>query len=306
MKNLWHLLKAAFWRWWNDNTFRLGAALAYYTVFSIAPIVLIAIAIASLVFDRAAAQEQIIAEIGNTVGTQIGSAIGDMLRYTSTTGSTALATIISVLVLIVGATSVFAQLQDALDTIWCVKPKADRPWWAVLKDRFWSFTLVIGIGFLLLVSLVVSAALAALAKFVVDGMAGAVWIGMALNWVLSLAVVTLMFAMIFKVLPDVKIAWNDVWIGAFLTAVLFNVGKYLISLYLGQSTWINAYGAAGSLIVILLWVYYSSQILLYGAEFTQVYATSRGKPLEPSENAEPLVGGTCQQPLRRPAIQPHV
>jgi membrane protein len=286
VKDFWHLLVTAFWRWWDDNTFRLGAALAYYTVFSIAPIILIAIGIASLFFDRQTAQDQIIAEISTTVGPEIGKAIGDNLNYTSSSGSTTWATIVAIIVLLVGATSVFAQLQDALNTIWGVKAKPDRPWWGALKDRFWSFTLVLGTGFLLLVSLVVSAALTAVARFIVDGMTGAVYVGMGLNWILSLGVITLLFAMIYKVLPDVRIAWGDVWIGAFLTALLFNIGKYLISLYLGQSTWINAYGAAGSLIVILLWVYYSSQILLYGAEFTSVYANREGKRIRPIESAE--------------------
>jgi membrane protein len=285
MKSFWQFLRATFEQWWGDNPFRLGASLAYYTVFSIAPIILIAIAIAGLFFDRALVQGGILSEINSTVGSQVGKAIGDVVQYSSTSPSTVPATIVSIIVLIVGATSVFAELQDALNIIWRVKAKADRPWWAALKDRFWSFTIVLGVGFLLLVSLVLSAGLAALTHFLADGI-GSAYIGQAINWVFSLAVITLLFAMIYKILPDAHIAWTDVWVGAFITALLFNVGKYLISLYLAKSAWISAYGAAGSLIVILLWVYYSSQIFLFGAELTQVYARRNGKPIEPTENAD--------------------
>ena len=184
-----------------------------------------------------------------------------------------------------GATGAFAQLQDALNTIWGVVPKPGRGVLGILQDRLFSFMLVIGIGFLLLVSLVLSAALAALGKFFGYLLPVPEAILHIVNFVLSFGVITLLFAMMYKILPDVKIGWSDVWIGAAMTALLFSVGKFLIGLYLGKSGVASAYGAAGSLVVILLWVYYSSQILLFGAEFTFVYANKYGSHIEPSDNA---------------------
>ncbi len=282
LKELWTLLKKTFWQWVDDNTFLHGAALAFYTAFAIAPVVLVAVAVAGLAFDRTAALNQIVAEISSVAGHQVGQTVADIVHATQQDGNGVLMTIVSAVVLVLGATSVFAQLQQSLNTIWRVQPKEGRGILGVLKDRFWSFTVVIGIGFLLLVSLVLSAALAAMARYLGDG----VFIWRALNWLVGFGLITLLFAMMYKLLPDVRIDWGDVWVGAAVTALLFDLGKYLIGLYLGQASWISAYGAAGSLVVMLLWVYYSSQIVLFGAEFTQVHAHREGKPLVPTPNAE--------------------
>ncbi|HZZ77403.1 MAG TPA: YihY/virulence factor BrkB family protein [Gemmataceae bacterium] len=282
------LLKAAFLRWWAGNTFLLGAALAYYTVFALAPVVLIALAMAGLFFDKRAARTGLLQEINYTVGDRVGVAIGSVIDDSSDTDTGVFATIVAVVMLCFGATSVFAQLQDALNTIWGVQRKEGIAWWIAVKDRFWSFTIVLAFGFLLLVSLVFSAVLAALAKFVEpSALPGGTYLWQALNWLISFGLITLLFALIYKLLPDTKIDWSDVWVGAAVTALLFDLGKYLIGMYLGRSSWISSYGAAGSLVVILLWVYYSSQIFLFGAEFTYVYAHHEGKQVIPKENAEP-------------------
>jgi membrane protein len=289
LKVVWDLLKQTCIEWYNDNTFTLGAALAYYTVFSIAPVLIIAIAVAGLIFSQEAAREQLTQEVSETVGQQVALALNDLIRYAQSPQQGILATIISVVVLIVGATSLFAQLQYSLNTIWNVQPKPGRGLWGVLRDRILSFTLVVSIGFLLLVSLAVSAALAALGKFLSGaGLPGGAALWQIVNAALSFGFITLLFALIYKFLPDVHIAWNDVWIGAAVTGLLFTAGKHLIALYLGQTNAVSPYGAAGSLVVVLLWVYYSSQILLLGAEFTEVYACRSGKPIVPSANAELL------------------
>ena len=300
------LLKDAFWRWWEDNTFQLGAALAFYTVFSLAPVVLIAIAVAGAIFGEEAARARLLDEINTTFGLRVGGAIEVLLQYTQDTGTGTATAVISVVVLLFGATSVFAQLQDALNVVWGVKPKPDRGWLDVIKDRFWSFAVVLGIGFLLLVSLVLSAVLASLGQFLTPAsVPGGVVLCQALHWLVSFGFITLLFALVYKVLPDAKIEWEDVWVGAAVTALLFVVGKYLIGLYLGRSGWISAYGAAGSLVVVLLWVYYSSQIFLYGAEFTYVYANQAGKPVEPAEYAEPATEeARARQGLARTPPQP--
>jgi membrane protein len=284
--SVYSLLKETSIQWWNDNTFLLGAALAYYTIFSLAPVLLIAIAIAGLVFHHDAAQRQILQEISQTVGTSVGDAIATTLRDVHETRGGILATILGVIVLVFGATSVFAQLQESLNTIWKVKPKGTNGLWQLVKDRLLSFAIVVAIGFLLLVSLVVSAALAALGKWLSHGSDdGMVVVWQVLNGLVSFAVITLLFATIYKVLPDAVIAWKDVWVGAVVTALLFTAGKYLIGLYLGTSSVTSVYGAGGSLVLILMWVYYSSQILLFGAEFTQVWSSRSGKPIVPTDNA---------------------
>jgi membrane protein len=239
-------------------------------------------------------------------GRQVGETVAGIVRASQEDGSGVMMTVVSAIILILGATSVFAQLQQSLNTIWRVKPKEGRGLLGVLKDRFWTFTVVLGIGFLLLVSLVLSAGLAALAQFLSGtrlGDALGVWRG--INWLIDFGLITLLFAMMYKLLPDTKIDWEDVWIGAAVTALLFNVGKYLIGLYLGQASWISAYGAAGSLVLVLLWVYYSSQIVLFGAEFTRIYACRRGKPLVPTPNAEPATVQELQQQRGQPDQPAH-
>lgn len=280
----WGLLKATYAEWNKDNVPRLGAALAYYTVFSLAPLLIIVIAIAGLAFGQEAAQGQIVDQIQGLVGRDGAEAIESMIEHARTKSTGIIATIIGVAMLLFGASGAFGQLQDALNTIWDVTPKPGRGVTGMVRDRLFSFVMVVGMGFLLLVSLVLSAAIAALAEYLNQWMASAtLW--QMVNIVLSLAIITLLFAMTYKVLPDVKLAWSDVWIGAGFTAVLFTIGKTLIGLYLGTSSIGSAYGAAGSIVIILIWVYYSAQILLFGAEFTYVYATSVGSGLKAADNA---------------------
>lgn len=276
MKTWWTLLKDTFQKWSTDKAPRLGAALSYYTVFSLVPLLVLTIAIAGLVFGKDAAQHAMMAQIESLVGPQSAAAIQQMLEIAQKPSSGALASLIAIGTLLLGASGVFAQLQDALNTVWDVEPKAGRGIRGVIKDRFFSFMAVLGTGFLLLVSLVLSAALAAFGKLFMNWLPGQEAVLHLANFTISFGVITLLFAMMFKLLPDAKIAWRDVWIGAGLTSLLFTIGKLLIGLYLGKSDVGSAYGAAGSLVILLVWVYYSSQILLFGAEFTSVYANRYG------------------------------
>jgi membrane protein len=286
VRNVWELLKETGSGWSEDKVPRLGAALAYYTILSAAPLLVIALGIAGLVFGREAAQGQLVAQLEQLVGEQGGKAIQDMIANSSQTGSSIPALVVGGIMLLLGASGVFAELQDSLNTIWGVTPKAGRGIWGIIQDRFLSMAMVLGTGFLLLVTLIISTALAGLTRFA--GLAGVGVVGIVVNLVVSLVVITLLFALIFEVLPDVKITWRDVWIGAFATAVLFTVGKGLIGLYLGHASVGSAYGAAGSLVVFVVWVYYSAQILYLGAEFTKVYANHYGSRIRPAENAVPV------------------
>ena len=283
---LWDLFKTAGAEWLGDKAARLGAALAYYTVFSIAPLLLIVIALAGLVFGREAAQGRVVAQLRDLVGPHGAEAIEAMLASASRPEAGYTATGTGAVLLLVGAMGLFGQLQDAMNTVWGVQPKPGRGLWGFIKERLLSLTMVMGTAFLLLVSLVVSAALAAMGGLLGDRAAGA--IGPAINFVVSFAVITGLFAMIFRYLPDAKVAWEDVWLGAAVTALLFEIGKLAIGLYLGHSSVASAYGAAGSLVVLLIWTYYSSQIFLYGAELTQVYANRYGSRIVPEPDAEPV------------------
>lgn len=280
------LLKDATFAWWEHKVPRLGAALAYYTIFSLGPLMLIIIAIAGQVFGEEAAQGQIVQQIQGLVGEEGAKAIEAMLISARKPSAGIVATVLGVVMLLFGASGVFGQLQDALNTIWGVTPKPGRGLWGFLKDRFLSFAMVVGIAFLLLVSLVVTAALSALGTLF--GEWGASVGGQAANFVISFGVITFLFAMIFKVLPDVRLAWRDVWVGAALTSLLFTIGKLLIGLYLGRSSTASAFGAAGSLVVLLIWIYYSAQILFFGAEFTRAYAAKRGSRVTATPNAVPI------------------
>lgn len=285
-RTLWHLIKEAAADWSHDRAPRLGAALAYYTVFSLVPFLVVVIALIGLVLGQEAAQSAILSHIATLVGDQSAAAIKDMIQRADQPSTGLVATGLAVVTLLFGASGVFGQLQDALNTVWGVEPKEGRGVWGFIKDRFLSFVAVLGTGFLLLVSLILSSALAAFGKW----FSGLLPLPEALlhlfNFVLSFVVVTGLFALIFKVLPDAKVAWRDVWVGALLTAALFTIGKYALGLYLGKSNVASAYGAAGSLVLILLWVYYSAQILLYGAEFTQVYANRLGERIVPAPDAQ--------------------
>ncbi len=279
------LLKDTFAEWQEDKAARLAAALAYYTAFSLAPLLIIVIAIAAVVFGQDAAQGEIVGQIQGLVGKEGAEAIQTMIENSRKPAEGSIATIISLVILFFGASGVFNALQDALNTIWEVAPKPGRGVTAIVKDRFPSFAMVLGIGFLLLVSLVVSAALSALSNYLGHLLPSLKIVWPVVNFLFSFGVITVLFAMIYRTLPDVKIAWGDVWIGAAITSLLFAIGKAFIGLYLGNSSVGSTYGAAGSFVVLLLWLNYSAQILFFGAEFTQVYANRYGSRIEPSENA---------------------
>ena len=272
--------------WMEDRAPRLGAALAYYAIFSVAPLLVIAIAVAGLVFGHEAAQHQVVSQMGNLVGSEGAETLRTMIESASRSESGVLGTVLGVVMLLIGAIGLFAELQDAMNTIWGVQVKPGRGIGGFIRDRLLSFGMVLGLAFLLLVSLVLSAALTAILNYLGNRQGGVV--GFVINEVVSLVVFTLLFAMIFKFLPDAKIAWRDVWLGAAITALLFEVGKFLIGIYLGQAGIASAYGAAGSLAVLLVWLYYSAQIFLFGAEFTKVYANRYGSRIEPTENAVPV------------------
>lgn len=283
---MWRLMKDAASDWSRDRAPRLGAALAYYTVFSLVPFLVVVIAVIGLVFGEVAAQSAILSQIAELVGEQTAAAIKDMIQRADQPSTGLFATAVAVATLLIGASGVFGQLQDALNTVWGVEPKEGRGVWGFIKDRFLSFVAVLGTGFLLLVSLILSSALAAFGKWFGGLLPLPEAVLQLMNFALSFLVVTGLFALIFKVLPDAKVAWRDVWIGAALTSALFTIGKFALGVYLGKSNVASAYGATGSLVLVLLWVYYSAQILLYGAEFTQVYANRVGERIVPTPDAK--------------------
>ncbi|WP_346290063.1 YihY/virulence factor BrkB family protein [Sphaerothrix gracilis] len=286
-KRLWRLLKETFKEWQEDDASRLAAALAYYTVFSLAPLLILVIAIAGMVFDASAAREQIVNQIQGLVGADGASVIETAIENANRPGSNSglIATLISLGILLFGASGVFVQLQASLNQVWNVKAKPTEGLMNLIRKRFLSFAMILVIGFLLLVSLVLSAALSALSAFLNSWIGNLSWLWQLINIALSIGVITLLFAMIFKYLPDVKVTWRDVTTGALITAILFTLGKFLIGLYLGNSSFGSTYGAAGSIVILLAWIYYSAQILFFGAEFTQVYARRYGSQIVPDEHA---------------------
>jgi membrane protein len=282
---VWSLLVETVFEWSEDRAPRLGAALAFYTVFALAPGLIVIIALAAFLLGQEAAQGQIIDQVEDLIGVAGAQAIQAAIESARSAGGSLVATGLGALTLLFGLWGVFGELQDALNTIWGVTA---RPWRGVIgavKERFWSFTLVVGIGFLLLVSLAASAWLAAVGKFFAQLSPLPVAVMETANALLSFVTITLMFAVIYKLLPDVRITWRDVWVGAAVTALLFTIGKSLIGLYLGRSTVASVYGAAGSLIVILLWIYYSAQVVFFGAEFTKVYSRRFGSVIVPDKRA---------------------
>jgi membrane protein len=290
------VLRRAIAGWWNDNVPHLGAALSYYTLFSLAPILIVAMSIAGLAFGAEAVRGEIVGQIDGLVGHDGAVAVQAMLEGASKPSSSIPATIIGVITFFLGATGAFLELQTALNAIWRVKPKVSPNFLrALVIDRLISFGLVVAVGFLLLTSLLVSAGLAALDKYMGQAFPGVAIVWQALNVLVSLGVISVMFAMIYKLLPDVDLAWSDVWVGGLVTAGLFTLGKLLIGLYLGTSSLASSYGAAGSVIVLLVWVYYSAQVVLLGAEFTREYVKEFGRKPPPSEFATkdpaPPLGG---------------
>ncbi|MDT8307827.1 MAG: YihY/virulence factor BrkB family protein [Anaerolineae bacterium] len=285
IKGIFQLLRDSFAAWRDDNASRLAAALSYYTVFSIAPLLVIVIAVAGRVLGEEAVRGEIAAQIGSTVGPETAEFIQSLVANAREPASGTIAAIIGVITLFLGASGVFGQLQGALDTIWRVEPAPGRGIRGTIEDRFLGFAMVLAIGFLLMVALVASTAISVASSFLADRLPlPPGWLSV-LDFVLSFALITVLFAIIFKVLPRVQLAWRDVWLGAAVTSFLFNIGKLLIGWYLGTTGAGSAFGAAGSLIVLLLWVYYSAQIFLLGAEFTKVYATRYGSHLVPEEDA---------------------
>jgi len=285
--NVFSLLKQTFQEWLEDKAPQLGAALAYYTVFSLAPLILVLLAIVGVIFrdDAAGAWNKITQQMSYFLDPNALQVVQNIAEKASQSGKSTIATIIGVALALFGASGVFGQLQDALNTIWGVKAKPSRGIWGFLRTRFLSFAMVAGICFLLLVSLAIEALLKGFSHYVQSVLPGGIVIALTVYLIFDFAVVVLLFAMIFKFLPDVKIQWRDVWIGAVMTAILFGLGKWLLGFYLGSGAASSAYGAASSLITLLLWVYYSSQILLFGAEFTQVHAARAGREFKPSEYA---------------------
>jgi membrane protein len=270
----WALFRQAARDWQRDNAARLGAALSYYTLFSLAPLLVIAIGVAGLVFGREAAQGQIVTELQGLVGEPGARAIQEMVEASRKPEAGILATVLGIVTLFVGATGAFAELKSALNVVWDV-PEKGGGLKALLLGRLWSFAMVLAVGFLLMVSLVVSAAIAA-----ADGFFA--WIGIPpaavqlTNVAVSFLIITALFALIFKFLPDTEVAWRDVWAGAVFTSALFAAGKAVIGLYLGHSGLASTFGAAGSVVVLVVWVYYAAQIFFFGAEMTQAYARRHG------------------------------
>jgi len=288
--DLWGVIKTAVSGWIDDYAQSMGAALAYYTMFSMAPLLLIVISIAGLVFGDEAARGEIFSQLEGMLGASGASAVQGLLESVRKPSESVTATVFGVVLLLIGATSVFGELQDALDRIWRAPVRAGQSgWWRLVQARLLSFGMILGIGFLLIVSLVASAALAALQKW--WGPVFSDWAAASIiEVVLSFLVTTVAFAMIYKIVPRVRIHWKDVWIGAATTSLLFTVGKLLIGVYIGRSGIASGFGAAASLVVVLVWVYYSAQIFLLGAEFTRAYAHKFGSRRNlPSEDTAAAV-----------------
>jgi membrane protein len=286
-KSLWQFAKDVFTQWMGDEPFLLASSLSYYTLFSIAPLLIIAIAVAGFVFGREAAQNQIVETIGGMIGPESAEAIQGMIQNASNKPKAGIiSTVVGAVTLLIGAGAVVGQLQTSLNKIWEVEPKSGQGIWVLIRQRFISFAMVLAVGFLLLVSLIMTALLTGFSEFLGSLMGGAEFIAHLLDIIVSFGFITLLFAMIYKFVLDVQIQWSDVWIGAALTAILFTIGKYLIGLYLGSTGASSVYGAAGSLVMVLLWVYYSSLIFFLGAEFTQGYATTYGSGVAPAPYAQ--------------------
>lgn len=287
MRKAWDLVKETFSEWSSDQGPRLGAALSYYTVFSLAPVLLIVISVAGLVYGRQAVEGRIVTQLRDLLGPQGAQLVQSALARASAHKAGVVSTIVGVGTLILGATGVMVELQGALNQVWKVIPRPGQAVRSFVRQRLLSLALVLSFGFVLLVSLAFSAALAALGGWLGSFMPESVVLGHLLNWVVTVAIITLLMALIFKVLPDAKVAWRDVWIGSFVTAVLFQIGKFLIGLYIGKASVASTFGAAGSLAVLLVWVYYSAQIALLGAEFTRAWANRLGSRIVPESNAVP-------------------
>jgi membrane protein len=285
-KGIWEVLKNSFRGFGDDKITKMSSSLAYYTIFSMAPLLIIIISLSGIFLGQDAAEGKIYAQLTAFVGANTASQLQEMIKNASLSGKSVTAAVIGIATLVIGATTVFAQIQDSINFIWGLKPKPKRGWLKFLKNRFLSFSVIIGLGFLLLVSLSISA--------LIDGFSNSlqayfpkvtVVIFYIINLLITLAITTLIFGAIFKVLPDAKIKWKEVLVGSVVTAVLFMLGKFGISFYIGKSQVGSTYGAAGSLVILLLWVYYSAIILYFGAEFTKAFAVKYGSQIHPDDYA---------------------
>ncbi len=311
-RHLGKLLLRSVQSWSADYAPSMGAALAYYTIFSLAPLLLIVISIAGLAYGEEAARGAIFGQLSGLVGPEGAAAVQGLLKSVNEPSTSIIATVIGLFTLLLGATTVFGELQDALDRIWRAPAVANQSGvWKLIRRRILAVGMILGIGFLLIVSLVLSAALAALSNWAGPAFAGWEALAHVVNFVVSFVVITALFAMIYKIMPRVQIDWHDVWLGAAVTALLFSIGKFLIGLYLGRSGVASGFGAAGSLVVLLVWIYYSTQIFLLGAEFTWVYANTYGSRRCQTGDAEGREGAAepvppSPQRLRRadPAVSP--
>ena len=279
------LFKTAAMDWMDDKAPRLGAALAFYTIFSLAPLMTIVITLASLWYTENASH-QVFSQMASVIGQESAAGLEKMLDQQGEKKSGLFTAISAGLMLLVGATGVFVQLQDSLNEIWEVKPKPGQGIMGFIRHRMLSFAMILGVAFLLLTSLLLSAGLSAVGKYFTHLVGDMSWLLQTLNFVLSFGIITLLFALMFKYVPDAKVAWKDVWFGAVVTSILFTIGKFGLGMYLGKSSVVSTYAAAGALLVVLLWVYYTSQIVFYGAELTQAYAHAYGRGVVPSKHAE--------------------
>ncbi len=312
LKEFWKVIVATFMGFINDNGLKLSASLAYYTVFSIAPLIILVISISSLVLRHYAFNDALYNQMREFVGSQATTQIQEVVKNLQLSGKTGTALISGIVILLLGASSMFVEIQDSLNIIWRVKAKPKKGWVKLLENRFLSFSLIISLGFLLLVSLIVNIAVKALSTKLEHFLPYlTITIFDLINVAITLLVIAVLFGIIFKFLPDVKIKWKDVRSGAIFTALLFMFGQYLIGLYIQYSAQASAYGAAGSLIVILVWIYYTSAILYIGAEFTQVYAEAMGSSIEPAEYAVHVEQTEVEQevtslPPQNPTLQGHL
>jgi membrane protein len=292
-------IKKTITEWINAEPFELAAALSYYTLFSLAPLLIIAISVAGLVFGREAAQNEIAETLKGVVGEESAQTVQGMIEAAGNKPKAGIiSTIIGFVALLFGAGGVVGQLQSSLNKVWKVAPKPGQGVWGFIRQRFFSFAMVLAIGFLLIVSLLVSAVLASFTRMLSGLFGDAAVIAHIVDVLVSFGFITLLFALIYKYVPDVEIQWRDVWVGAAITSVLFTLGKFAIGLYIGTSGVTSGYGAAGSILTVLLWVYYSSLIFFFGAEFTRVYASEYGSGVVPSEHAQPADANASPQVAR--------
>jgi len=283
---IWNLLRETYKEWKDDEASHLAASLSYYTAIAIAPLLVLLVTLVGWFYGNDSAQMELIAQLQGMVGPQATEVVQTVIESADQPNVATVAGVLSFVTLLWGASNVFVQLQNSLNTIWGVESKPKTILLATIKERFLSFGMILVIGFLLLVSLILSAVLSALSGAWHDWLPGMDFLWQTVNFLVSFGVTTLLFALIYKVLPDVQIKWRDVWVGATVTALLFTVGKWLLGIYLGYSSTSSAYGSAGSLIVLLIWIYYSAQIFFFGAEYTQVYAYTYGEGVVPNDKAQ--------------------